>query len=42
MVGVTQGAIWQMVNGHRPREILVVETGEATYLEEIRKIGSAA
>lgn len=45
LVGVTQGAIWQMVNpkpGQVPRDILVVETGEATYLEEIRKIGSAA
>jgi predicted XRE-type DNA-binding protein len=40
LVGVTQGAIWQMVNG--TRDIFVVETGERTYLEEIRKIGSAA
>lgn len=40
LVGVTQGAIWQMANGRR--EILVVETEDRTYLEEIRKIGNAA
>lgn len=40
LVGVTQGAIWQMANGQR--EILVVETNDRTYLEEIRKIGNVA